>query len=166
MIEIKITQKMKERAWRKAREMGEINNSITKGDGNIAGFLGEEIANEIIKGDIKNTYDYDIIKDGITYDVKTKRCTSEPKLHYECSVAAYNTKQLCKHYVFVRIENIKGKWTRAWVLGSYDKEQYFKDAKFLKKGQTDGDNFFKVKANCYNMEINKLKPMEHVCPPN
>ena len=52
MIEIKITEDMKKRAWRKAREMGEINNSITKGDGNIAGFLGEEVANHIIKGDI------------------------------------------------------------------------------------------------------------------
>ena len=102
MIEIEITQKMKERAWRKARQMGEINNSITKGDGNIAGFLGEEIANNLIKGDIKNTYDYDIIKDGVKYDVKTKRCTSEPKPYYECSVAAFNTKQKCDYYVFVR----------------------------------------------------------------
>ena len=32
MIEIQITEDMKKRAWRKAREMGEINNSITKGD--------------------------------------------------------------------------------------------------------------------------------------
>ena len=166
MIEIEITQKMKERAWRKARQMGEINNSITKGDGNIAGFLGEEIANNLIKGDIKNTYDYDIIKDGVKYDVKTKRCTSEPKPYYECSVAAFNTKQKCDYYVFVRIENLKGKWTRAWVLGLYDKEKYFKDAKLLKKGQTDGDNHFKVKANCYNMEISKLNSMEPQCPQN
>ena len=166
MIEIEITQKMKERAWRKAREMGKINNSITKGDGNIAGFLGEEIANELIKGDINNTYDYDIIKDGITYDVKTKRCTSKPKPYYECSVAAFNTKQKCDYYVFVRIENIKGKWNRAWVLGMFDKEQYFQKARFLKKGQTDGDNYFRVKANCYNMRIDKLQQMENSCPPN
>lgn len=166
MIEIEITQKMKERAWRKARQMGEINNSITKGDGNIAGFLGEEIANEIIKGDINNTYDYDITKNGVTYDVKTKRCTSKPKSHYECSVAAFNTKQKCDYYVFVRIENLKGKWTRAWVLGLYGKEKYFKDAKFLRKGQTDGDNYFKVKADCYNMEISNLNSVESQCPQN
>ena len=65
MIEVEITQQMKERAWRKAREMGKLNHSITKGDGNIAGFLGEEVANQIIGGDICNTYDYDIIKDGV-----------------------------------------------------------------------------------------------------
>jgi len=42
MIEIKITEEMKKRAWAKSREMGIIRNSIMKGDGNIAGFLGEE----------------------------------------------------------------------------------------------------------------------------
>jgi hypothetical protein len=157
MIEIKITDEMKKRAWSKARSMGEINNSITKGGGNIAGFLGEEIANKIIKGDINNTYDYDIIKNGVTYDVKTKRCTSEPKEYYECSVAAFNTRQKCDHYVFVRVENVKGKWGRAWILGSYEHDQYFKDARFLKKGQIDGNNNFKVKADCYNIAIKNLK---------
>ena len=164
MIEIKITQEMKKRAWRKAREMGQLNNSITKGDGNIAGFLGEEVANNVIKGNINNTYDYDIIKNGVKYDVKTKRCTSEPKPHYECSVAAYNTKQECDYYVFVRLENIGGKWTRAWVLGHYEKKKYFKVARFLERGQKDGSNAFRVKADCYNMEIKKLKSMESKCP--
>ena len=45
MIEVKITEDMKKRAWAKSREMGVIKNSIMKGDGNIAGFLGEEVAN-------------------------------------------------------------------------------------------------------------------------
>ena len=157
MIEVKITEEMKKKAWRKAREMGEINNSITKGDGNIAGFLGEEVANSIIDGDVTNTYDYDIIKDGRKFDIKTKRCTGEPKSYYDCSVAAFNTRQKCDEYVFVRIENIKGKWGRAWILGYYPKDEYFKDARFLKKGQKDGNNNFTVKADCYNMEIIKEK---------
>lgn len=160
MIEVKITEEMKKRAWKKSREMGEINNSITHGDGNIAGFLGEEIANTVIKGDISNTYDYDIVKGKTKYDVKTKRCTSEPKPYYDCSVAAFNTRQKCDHYVFVRIENVKGRWGRAWILGSYNKEQYFKDARFLKKGNIDGNNKFKVKADCYNMPIKNLKGIQ------
>ena len=50
--------------------------------------FGEEVANQIICGTITNTYDYDIVDDcDIRYDVKTKRCTSEPKDKYECSVA-------------------------------------------------------------------------------
>jgi len=161
VIEVEITEEMKQRAWRKAREMGQLNNSITKGEGNIAGFLGEEVANQIIKGTIKNTYDYDIIDDGnVKWDVKTKRCTSPPRDYYECSVAAFNTKQECNHYAFVRIENVNGKWGRAWFLGAYNKDDYFNDAKFLKKGQIDPDNNFKVKADCYNLPINKLKYKE------
>lgn len=162
MIEIEITEEMKRRAWRKAREMGKLNNSITKGDGNIAGFLGEEVANSVIGGAVTNTYDYDIISGDqqlITWDVKTKRCTSPPKDYYDCSVAAFNTKQKCDRYVFVRIENKNGRWGRAWILGWYDKNQYFKDARFLKKGQIDPDNNFKVKADCYNIAIKDLKQL-------
>lgn len=156
MIEVEITEQMKQRAWRKAREMGKLKNSITKGDGNIAGFLGEQVANFVICGDISNTYDYDIVKDGTTYDVKTKRCTSEPKPNYECSVASYNTVQKCDMYVFVRIENIDGKWGRAWVLGYMPKKEYYEKAKKLFKGQRDGDNWFKVKSDCYNLRIDEL----------
>ena len=61
MIEVKITPQMKKRAWSKARKMGKLRNSITRGQGNIAGFLGEEVANELIKGQVNNTYDYDIL---------------------------------------------------------------------------------------------------------
>tara|TARA_R110000744_G_scaffold363419_1_gene471747 strand:- start:13 stop:501 length:489 start_codon:yes stop_codon:yes gene_type:complete len=160
MIEVEITEDMKKRAWRKARTMGELNNSITEGDGNIAGFLGEEVANQIICGIINNTYDYDIIskkQKPITWDVKTKRCTSPPRGYYDCSVAAYNTKQKCDRYVFVRVEYKNKRWGKAWVLGYYDKDKYFKDARFLKKGSLDGDNRFKVKADCYNIAIKDLK---------
>lgn len=157
MIEVEITESMKRKAWRKAREMGKLKNSITKGAGNIAAFLGEEVANFVINGSINNTYDYDIVDaNGITYDVKTKRCTSAPKPEYECSVANFNTKQNCDRYVFVRIENINGKWGRAWVLGYLPKEEYYQKAKKLIKGQRDGSNFFKVKSDCYNLAISEL----------
>jgi hypothetical protein len=105
-----------------------------KGDGNIAGFLGEEVANSVIGGIINNTYDYDLVSNDITYDVKTKRCTSPPRDFYECSIAEYNTKQKCDRYVFVRIENKNGRWGRAWVLGWMNKKDYFKKAVKLKKG--------------------------------
>ena len=73
MIQVEITEEMKKRAWAKSREMGVIKNSIMKGDGNIAGFIGEEVANVVIEGNISNTYDYDIVdKNDIKYDVKTK----------------------------------------------------------------------------------------------
>ena len=143
MIEVQITEKMKKRAWAKSREMGVIKNSIMSGDGNIAGFLGEEVANTIIKG-------------GIKYDVKTKRCTSPPKPFYDCSVAGFNTKQKCDRYAFVRIENKNNRWGRAWVLGWLEHDDYYSKAKKLTKGQTDPSNNFVVRADCYNVSISKL----------
>lgn len=161
MVEIPITERMKKNAQRKARAMGKIRNSITRGRGNIAGFLGEYVANEIIGGQIENTADYDIVYETpsqrTTYDAKTKRCTSEPLPHYECSVAAYNTKQKCDKYVFVRIENIKGKWGRAWVLGWLGQEEYFDKARYLKAGLKDPSNGWIVRASCYNVPISELR---------
>jgi hypothetical protein len=160
MIEVEITQQMKRSAWRKAYKLGKLKNSITSGKGNIVGFLGEEVANSLIQGEFINSKDYDIIKNKIKIDVKTKQCTSVPQSHYECSVAAFNTQQKCDIYVFVRIEKNKNKWGRAWVLGWMYKEEYFEKSKKLIKGQSSGDNWFKVKANCFNLEISELNKME------
>jgi hypothetical protein len=163
MIEVKITDQMKKRAWGKSKRMGKLHNSITRGKGNIAGFIGEEVANEILKGKIDNTYDYDIVgDDGTKYDVKTKRCTSEPKPEYDCSIAEANIKQKCDKYVFVRVENINGKWGRAWILGWVDKTEYFEKAQHLERGQIDRSNGFMVKANCYNLKIHQLNKFEEI----
>jgi len=161
MIEVKITEEMKKSAWAKSREMGVIKNSIMKGDGNIAGFLGEEVANVVIGGTINNTYDYDLVaQDGTKYDVKTKRCTSPPKPYYDCSVANFNTKQKCDRYVFVRIENKNKRWGRAWVLGWLTHDDYFKKARKLTKGQKDPSNGFIVRADCHNVAISELNKFE------
>jgi len=37
------------------------------------------------------------------------------------------------------------------------KKKYFKNARFLKKGTTDGDNGFLVRADCYNVPISGLQ---------
>lgn len=162
MIEVKITDEMKKGAYNKALEMGELRNSITKGQGNIAGFLGEFVANSIICGSVSNTFDYDITDGLIKYDVKTKRCTSKPRDFYECSVASFNIKQKCDRYVFVRLEFKKNEWTRAWMLGWMGKQDYFKKSKQLKKGDIDTSNNFKVKADCYNLKIKDLNQFKEV----
>ena len=160
MLEVGITNDMIVRANRKSIEMGRIKNSITSGLGNMAGFIGEQAANEIIKGIIGNTYDYDIIQDNTLWDVKTKRCTSRPKPHYECSVAAFNIHQKCTNYAFVRLELRNDQWKKAYILGWLEKEDYFKKAKFLKQGDFDPDNNFIVKSDCYNVKISDLNPFE------
>ena len=161
MIEIEVSDYYNVKARVMAKEMGTLNNSITKGEGNIAGFIGEFLVRDYLDGIIAHTYDFDVVANHQSYDVKTKRCTSPPKPYYDCSIAAFNTKQKCDKYIFVRILCKDNRYVKAWILGEYDKEKYFKDARFLKKGQRDGDNGFVVKADCYNMAISKLnKPVK------
>mgnify|MGYP000047004635 FL=1 len=155
MKQITVSQGMIDAAQKKANDMGLLNNSITGGQGSVAGFLGEDCARLILGGTEDNTYDYDIkLKDGRTVEVKTKRTTVPPKRYYECSVAELNTKQKCDYYAFVRVHN---DLHTAWFLGVYPKSKYYNDAKYLRKGDIDTSNNFTVKSNCYNMPISALE---------
>jgi len=160
VIYVPITSSMKRIATRNANRMGRIRNSITRGQGNSYGFLGEQITQLVLGGEIVNkgkkyNVDYDLVlDDGTTVEVKTKKTTVEPKDYYECSVAKYNTKQKCDYYAFVRVLDTK---QGGWFLGVMPKEKYFINAKFLKAGTRDGDNKFLVRADCYNLPISDLQ---------
>ena len=154
MKEVLITNDILKMAKNKAKEMGTLKNSITSGEGNLAGFIGEFLVAEELGAIVSNTYDYDLTLDGEKIDVKTKRTNYPPKGHYECSIAAFNIKQKCDRYYFVRVKNDLSK---AWLLGSYKKEDYFRDANFHKKGEKDPSNNFTFKADCYNLSISSLE---------
>ena len=155
MIEVVVTNDMLIAAREKAVEMGKIHNSILKGGGNVAGFIGEQIALSVLGGEWSNTYDYDMVSpDGKKIDVKTKQTSVEPLPHYDCSIAKFNTKQDCDAYVFVRV---KIDFSVGWYLGTLGKQEYFDNARYLKKGEVDPSNNFTVRANCYNVAISELK---------
>lgn len=158
MIEVVVTPQMLVEARDKAAEMGKLRNSITSGAGNIAGFIGEAIANQVLGGVLTNTYDYDLVlNDDIKVDVKTKQTSVKPLPTYDCSIANLNTKQQCDYYCFVRVKN---DFTVGWYLGVYPKEQYMLDAVFMKKGTIDNSNGYVVKSDCWNLPIHQLK--EHI----
>ena len=155
MIEVTITDEMLLAARAKAVEMGKIHNSILKGGGNVAGFLGEQVAISVLGGDWNNTYDYDFTTEaGKRVEVKTKQTSVKPLPHYECSIAKFNTKQDCDAYAFVRVLN---DFSVGWFLGVLTKEAYFDKANFLKKGDVDPSNNYTVKADCYNVRIDQLE---------
>jgi hypothetical protein len=155
MIEIVISPAMLVEARDKAAEMGQLRNSIIRGAGNIAGFIGEAIAQQVLGGKLCNTYDYDLVLDnGTKIDVKTKQTGYVPLPSYDCSIAALNTKQDCDYYAFVRVKN---DFSIGWYLGVYNKEQYMKDAVFMQKGTIDPSNGYTVKSDCYNIKIDQLK---------
>tara|TARA_R110002020_G_scaffold224361_1_gene433866 strand:+ start:530 stop:1042 length:513 start_codon:yes stop_codon:yes gene_type:complete len=160
---IRITKEDVDRAKKLSTEMGKLNNSIMKGKGNITGFLGEIITANYLGTELSNTYDYDIIFNNFKIDVKSKKVTTPPRDHYECSVAALNTKQDCDVYIFTRI--LPKKWSKhdyseGWLLGYMDKKDYLKRATFLKKGQVDPSNNWKVRTDCYNLPINELNNLQ------
>ncbi len=155
MIEVVVTPTMLVEARDKAAAMGKLRNSIINGAGNLAGFIGEAIAQQVLGGTIDNTYDYDIVLDnGTKIDVKTKQTSVKPLETYECSIANLNTTQKCDYYCFVRVKN---DFTVGWYLGVYPKEQYMLDSVFMKRGTIDPSNGYVVKSDCYNLKINQLK---------
>jgi hypothetical protein len=155
MIEVVITGDMLVTARDKAAEMGRLRNSIISGAGNLAGFIGEAVAQQVMGGVLANTYDYDLILcNGKTVDVKTKQTSVKPLETYECSIAALNTKQECDYYAFVRVKN---DFSVGWFLGVYEKQQYMLDAKYLTRGTIDPSNSYVVKSDCYNLPIHQLK---------
>lgn len=155
-----IPKKIIEEAERKAKMLGSLKNSITHGSGNVAGYIGQILVSKYLKGYEEDTYNYDVIKDGIRYEVKTKRCTSKPLPSYECSVTQYNSSQKCDYYVFVRILN---DYSKAWILGKKTPVDYFKESTSYKKGDIDPKSHFgwKFKGDCYNLEIAKLDKIEN-----
>jgi hypothetical protein len=154
MIEIKLTKEIVKQCKDKANDIGKLNNSITKGQGNLAGIVGEYIVHKYLKdSEWKNTYSYDLIHENKKIDVKTKRCNSKPLPTYDCSVAETSLHQLPDEYIFVRVLN---NFSMAWILGRISHKTYFSKAKKLLKGQLDPANNFTVRANCYNLRINEL----------
>jgi len=153
VVEVNINTSQLELAKNKAKDLGILKHSFTNGEGNVVGFLGEILVADYLKAEIENTYDYDLIKCGVKLDVKSKRCTSIPRPHYECSVAAYNTRQKCDFYVFVRVLN---DYKKAWILGIINKESFFKKSILRKKGFTDISNNMTFKEDTYNLPIKNL----------
>ena len=159
MIKVKILKREITEAKRLAADLGALNNSITRGSGNLVGFIGELVTARIITAFRAPTRDYDIIKDTFTIDVKTKSTTVPPLPHYLCSVAAFNIHQQTDYYLFCRVD-LENKL--CYVLGKKRKDLYFKQATFCKAGEIDpdSDRNWCFKADCYNLPISALRPIK------
>ncbi len=172
MRKLNFDQSMMDEAIKKAEALGSINNSITSGKGNLAGYLAEialsaDLGCKNISCDSGNEkYNYDLIKNNLKIDVKTKRRTVDPKPFYEVSIAGTSKHQKADVYAFISItfKEKRGMGSKAqyygvesiWLCGFMSKEDYFDKAIFWKKGAIDPSNGFKVHADMYNMPISSL----------
>lgn len=153
MIEVSITQEIIERSAKKSDKMGVLNHSILKGEGNLVGFIGEEVVARYLLGKVANTYDYDVIFKSLKIDVKTKKTSVKPRPEYDCTINAYNTTQECDWYAFVRVSSDLEK---AWILGYMPRDEYYTKAVKWSAGDYDPSNKFTFKTDCYNMRIDQL----------
>lgn len=166
MTEFDITPEMEERAKVKSRRHGDIKNSIRKGKGNLAGYLGEEIVMANIEDCLEhNTYNYDIIRFPetdfqYTIDVKTKERTVEPKDFYTTHVASTSLHQKVDIYIFCQVIIKRGP-KRGWVLGWMQKEEYLDKAKFMKAGEPD-EYGWENRVDGYVMKISDLNPISEL----
>jgi hypothetical protein len=136
----------------------ELEGSITKGDSNIFGAVGEIVVYDFLhsrghKIDVNSTYDYDLIVDNLKVDIKTKKTTVRPRPNYFCSISAFNIHQKCDYYLFVRVtEDL----SVAYLLGYVRKDKFYDLATFKEKGELDVNGFV-FKDDCYNLEVHRLQ---------
>ena len=153
MKELIIDDDITSAARKKAEELGVVRKSITHGEGNVAGFIGEYLAQSVYGGERINTFKYDLVlPDGRRIDVKTKRTGVEPKTEYDCSVTDFQIDYECDGYIFVRVLR---NYEKGWVLGHINKKDFKKKSTFHKKGERDGGFIFR--HSCYNVKISDLE---------
>jgi hypothetical protein len=144
-----------------SKDMGRLRGSITGGAGNMIGFLGELVLSNQLGYKHKGTdfnYDYDLTYHGLTIDVKSKGCTSEPREEYTASVSGWNTKQKCDIYFFTRV--LTTDYSTVWLLGWLPPSEFYDKATFTKKGERDPSNGWLCRADQYSVSIKELNSYE------
>lgn len=155
-VEFDVTAQMRRRAAARAAKLGVLRNSITNGESNYWGMLGEELVATVLGARLVDTPDYDVLTPGnVKVEVKSKKTgdVAAPKWFFECSVCEHNVRQRCDAYLFVRLSTRANK---AWVCGWLPRAKFFKEARYFKAGDTDARNNYRVHASCYNVNVSQL----------
>lgn len=132
---IKITDEQRKRAEERYHFKA-LNNSMTGGDGNVAGALGEIILIDKY-GDLVedvSSFDYDLKIKGQKIEVKTKRQRVYPESYHYMNIFDFNTTQDCDWYCFVVVDY---PLENAWIVGWMDKDSFLDKATFYKEGDKD-----------------------------
>lgn len=161
MIHLPAIQDEWELAQKLAREMGTLNNSITGGAGNVAGFLGELAAARYLNYlgcQRQNTYQHDLVVGGFLLDVKTKRRTVRPEPDYLSAITQLSAGQQCQGYIFTSVEFTREvpKWIT--LCGWMPKKKYLERAKPVARGEIQ-ENGWKCSEDCLVLPYGELIPM-------
>jgi len=159
IIQLGPSSKQIEQARVSARKIGKLKNSIRKGEGNVVGVLGEILTAQYLGAEHSPTYDFDIIYRDFKIDVKTIETTVRPRRNYVAAIPAFNITQACDLYVFARVHK---SLTIVWLIGFIQRDLFYKQARFNKKGEKNKDNFRGFKSDTYALEYSKLLPIKNL----
>tara|TARA_R100001377_G_scaffold82600_1_gene63151 strand:+ start:511 stop:1053 length:543 start_codon:yes stop_codon:yes gene_type:complete len=171
MIELPFDKEMIARSKQKAMSLGYINNSILKGAGNLAGYLGEEALAPYVDAEIVSNnrgldkYNYDLLVQTQRVEVKTKRRTVAPRPNYDVSVAETSSHQRPDIYAFISLEFDRVTKThpkqyyglkKIWLCGFMPANEFWERSELWEKGKIDKTNNFKTHVNMYNLSVRDL----------
>ena len=131
-------------AHKRAKKMGTLRGSFTRGMGNMVGCLGEICVEKLLPHSkyVGNAvYSHDFVYKNKRIEVKSKSCTSVPLPDNDI-------------YVFTRVRK---DLIKAWVVGWYPTTKLLKKTKFREKGYTFKDGFV-TKVSGHHIPIKKLRP--------
>jgi len=156
MIEIDIKREQIERA-EELFSFRNLKNSITKGESQIYGALGEIVVLDYyekhgVNAQYVGSFDYDIIIANKKVDVKTKKVNNPPQLEHNATIPACNVLQKTDIYYFVYVMS---DMTKAYLVGWLYKDEFFAKAELKKSGEVDrlGWTF---KADTYVTQLKNL----------
>ena len=144
-------------AHKRAKAMGVLPNSYTRGLGRMAGCLGEIAVNKYLPiskyvGD--KSFCYDITYKNKEVEVKSKTCSSQPKLEYSAFVNCKNNPVLNNDiYFFTRVRR---DLMLVWLVGWISTTKLLKKADFVKRGDMDEDGFV-FKSSGLHLPISALE---------
>lgn len=135
-----------------------LRNSITEGQSQIYGALGEVMVMNFFKLYYENveyvgSYDFDLKINGKKIDVKTIKTDKEPTKDFNANISAYNITQQTDFYLWCSVsENMK----YGYIIGYLEKDEFYKIAQLKKKGEIDWGNWV-FKSDTYTTQIKNIK---------
>ena len=159
-IELKVSSSQLMRA-EKLYDFSSLRNSITKGDSQMYGAIGEVVVMDYLKASgVPTEYvgcrDYDLMCDAVSIDVKTIRVNKPPRDTHNANISAHNTRQKTFMYLWAYVlEDM----STAWLVGWIDKETFFEEAILHREGDEDGGGWV-FKSDTYSMKLKCLISMD------
>ncbi len=173
MLEFPIKQEAKDYAARMVADMQEDGPLHTYGSEKgraYYGYIGQWSACDLLGAEMVDRRHYDFLYRGFECEVKTISCSTGPMDDWLATVNSSSlegqTRQNADYYIFVRIHKDE---TRGWLLGHYEADAFFRDGRFVPKGEVAfttrrGEDFVHHKAHSTVLPVARLQTFRSLEP--